>query len=108
LNPQVDAMDRIANEAVARHDPAVRAQASAAAGTSLSPVAAVTAGEALTGSEEVEAAQLEAIPDLPVNTARCRWSVEAKVYSPPISGATGKTGWTKRKAGVDPTGWGMA
>src|SRR5262249_4775461 len=64
LEANVDAMNRIADQHIARHDRAVRTQA-AARGTRRAEVTAIAGGEALTGSEEVQPAQLERMRKLP-------------------------------------------
>ena len=67
LDAQVDPVQRLADEVVARHDRAVGAQAAVdPVGASRVPqIAAVVGEEARAGAVEVEAAQLEAVAHVP-------------------------------------------
>ncbi len=65
LQSQVDTVDRVPGEAVARHDGTVRPQAVAGVGADISQVTAVARVVSLAGTVEVEATQLEGIADVP-------------------------------------------
>src|SRR5205823_4422267 len=65
LQAHLDAVDRLANEALARNNRSVQSHSIAAVELKIAGIAAADHLRSLTGAVKVPSAQLEAVPDLP-------------------------------------------